>query len=306
DQSYSINGSYQALPRLGLTMQSSYTVNSTLQQALITSGVITNHVPQTYITVNPGVSYALTERLTATLGYTFNLVNSQASQFINSTNQQGNLSLSYPLKDEKTTIGGTVSANETDYADNDITRQILSYLTVGHRFSEVWNINFSGGLAYTSTNNTSVVTSPATSPFYTVTPQLGRQASFQPYFNASATRSWTSTTLSATYQRSQPGSGLGTPVDFNSASLSLSHDFTERLSGSMAGTYTESQPINARGGFETSTYLLSPQLSYKITENLSLIPACSVGLLQEMGKSADIVSASLMLTYSYPFFHYQK
>ncbi len=305
DQNYSINGRYQAFPRLGLTMQGSYIVNSTLQQALTTTGIITNHVPQEYITVGPGISYALTERLTANLGYTFNQATSQSSQFSNFTSQGGNLSLSYPLNNQKTTIGGTVTANETDYVDNDGSRQITGYLTVGHQFSEVWNTSFSGGLTYTSTSNTSVVTSPA-SPFFSLSPQIGRQSSVQPYVNVSASRSWTSTTLSASYQRTQPGSSLGTPVTFNSVSLSLSHSFTERLSGSMSGNYYNSQPINASGGFETSVYQLSSQLSYQITENLSLVPSCSLGLLQEQGKSADIVGATLMLTYSYPYFHYRR
>jgi hypothetical protein len=309
DQNYQINGRYQLFPRLGLTMQTAYSVNSTLQQALTTSGIITSHIPQTYITLGPGISYALTERLTATLGYAFNQANSQDPQFTNYTSQQGNLSLSYPLNNEKTTIGGTVTASETDYANNDVTRQGGIYLSADHKFSEVWRVSFLGGLDYISTNNTSVVSTPVSSPtssLYSLSPQLGRQSSFEPHIDASLTRSWTNTSLSVRYQRTQPPSGLGAPVTFNMVSVSLSHDFNERLSGSMAGTYSSSQPINVSGGFETSLYQLSPQLSYKLTENLSLIPACSFGLLQELGKSANIVGASLMLTYSYPFFHYQK
>jgi hypothetical protein len=202
-----------------------------------------------------------------------------------------------------------VTASETDYANNDVTRQGGIYLSADHKFSEVWRVSFLGGLDYISTNNTSVVSTPVSSPtssLYSLSPQLGRQSSFEPHIDASLTRSWTNTSLSVRYQRTQPPSGLGAPVTFNMVSVSLSHDFNERLSGSMAGTYSSSQPINVSGGFETSLYQLSPQLSYKLTENLSLIPACSFGLLQELGKSANIVGASLMLTYSYPFFHYQK
>ncbi len=305
DQSYQINGGYQLLPRLGFTMQTAYIVNSTLQQALKTTGVITSHVPQSYITLGPGISYALTERLTATMAYAYNQVTSPDPQFTNYNTQQGNLSLSYPLNNGKTTIGGTVTAGETGYANNDVTRQGGIYLSADHKFSEVLGIKLLGGLDYLSTNNTSVVSSPA-SPFFSVSPQLGRQSSFEPHIEVSATRRWTSTSLSLGYQRTQPATGLGTPTTFNSVSLSLSHDFTARLSGSLAGNYYSSQPINASGSFQTSYYQLNPALSYKVTENLSLIPACNLTFLQEQGKSANIVGASLMLAYSYPYLHYQR
>ncbi len=305
DQNYLINGRYQLFPRLGLTMQTGYTVNSTLQQALSTTGVITSHIPQRYITVNPGISYSLTERLTATMSYGFNTQTSSDPTFINSTSHTGTLTLSYPLNNQKTTIGGTVTGNQSDYSNNDTSSQMGIYLNATQQFSEVWSANFSGGIDYTSSNNTSVVTSPV-SPFFSLSPQTGRQSNVSPHINASLSRNWTNSTLTLAFNRTQPASGLGAPVSYNSASVSLSHNFTARLSGSVIGSYSESEPINASGSFATSVYNLGAQLSYLLTENLSLVPGCSAGLLQEQGKSANNLGATLMLTYSYPFIHYQK
>jgi hypothetical protein len=305
DQNYQINGRYQLFPRLGLTLQTGYNVDTTLKQALTTTGVITSRSPVETITVGPGISCGLTERLTASLSYNFNQVNYQGPSFTSYISHSVNLGLAYPLNNEKTTIGGTVAASETDYAtNNDLSRLLGVYLSVDHNFSEVWKVKFLGGVDYIYSNTTFVAVSPVTAPFFTLIPQVGHQSSFEPHLEVSATRSWTSTSLSVAYQRTQPSSGLGAPVSFNNASITLNHTFTERLSGSIAANYYESAPINATGGFATSVYQLSPQLSYSVTENFSLIPACSVGLLQESGRSANIIGASLMLTYSYPYLHY--
>ena len=72
DQNYYIDGRQQLTPRLSLLMKGAYSVDNTLQEELNASGLIIGRTGRQFIEASPGFKYALTERLTATMGYDFN------------------------------------------------------------------------------------------------------------------------------------------------------------------------------------------------------------------------------------------
>ena len=105
DQNFQINGRYQAAPRWNLTLNTAYISDSTLTEELLTSGLIMTRTPRQSIQAAPGVTYALTERLAATVNYNFYKVNYQSPQFQNYTTQQVGL-----------TVGAATQERE-DFAD---------------------------------------------------------------------------------------------------------------------------------------------------------------------------------------------
>ena len=78
DQNFQINGRYQAAPRLNLTLNTAYISDTSLQEEFATSGLIMTRTPRTSIQAGPGMTYALTERLSATVNYNFYKVDYQS------------------------------------------------------------------------------------------------------------------------------------------------------------------------------------------------------------------------------------
>ena len=152
DQNFQINGRYQAAPRLNLTLNTAYISDSTLTEELLTSGLIMTRTPRQSIQAAPGVTYALTERLAATVNYNFYKVNYQSPQFQNYTTQQVGLKLVQQLKNEKTSLIGNILANYTQYPAEDSFRSIGFYLGANHKFSPDWEANLVGGINRTYIN----------------------------------------------------------------------------------------------------------------------------------------------------------
>ncbi len=308
DQNYFINGKYAVAPRLSLNMRAGFIVDSSLQQELITSGFVMTRTPRQSYVLGPGLTYALTERLSATAGYQFNPVHYQDPNFRNYTNQQANLTFAYLLRNEKTALSLNFMGQDTRYTNNDLNQSLQFSLGVNHKFSDVWTITFSGGATESFVDSKFQVLSSPQAPFFVLVPQRRlQQTNLSPYFAIFATRRWAQTTFTAGYVRDQSASGSGSINDTNGLNLALSYDFTERLKGTMAGSYNRGEAVSQRNSFNSSTYQVGPELTYQLTEKLSLSPGYRFSQRQD---STPVRTASnhltwLMLTYAYPI-HYQK
>jgi len=133
-------------------------------------------------------------------------------------------------------------------------------------------------------------------------PVIVHQTSAQPYVNLYVTKRWTNFTLTGGYSRTQSPSGYGTISDNNQFLLTLSHDFTERWSGSLNGYYTLSNQISQTSPYRSSFLSLSPQLSYHLTENLTLSPGYQFSQNDAItsNRIATGQTVWLMLTYVHP------
>ncbi len=147
DQNFQINGRYQATPRVNLSLSTAYISDTSLQEEFATSGLIMTRTPRTSIQAGPGLTYALTERLSATVNYNYNKVDYQAQQFSNYYSQQVGLVLQQQLKNEKTTLIGNFSAQDSRYPSEDNDFKSLGFQLGGtHQFSPDWQVNLLGGI----------------------------------------------------------------------------------------------------------------------------------------------------------------
>ncbi len=308
DQNYQINGSYQAAPRLSLTLNSAYIVDSSLQQEFITSGVIMTRTPRQSILLGPGLTYALTERLSASMGYSFSRVNYTDPQFRDYSTQLVNLRFNYLMKNEKTTLSSVISGTLTQYPGNDLYRSLGTYLGVSHKFSPKWEASLLAGANFSFQSFATQVQDFSSYPFFIlVKTQRQTQTGVSPYIDLSLTRRWTQLALTGGYSRNQSPSAYGGIFDYNGVYLTCSYDFSEKLTGSLRFDYSLSTAASQLSNYENAIYTFTPQVTYRLTEKLSMVPGYSFGRRDDLisGQSGIRHNVWLMLTYTYPL-HYQR
>jgi hypothetical protein len=319
DQNYLINGQHSLTPRFNVFLNTSFISDSTAQQELLASGLAITRTPRLSFVAAPGVTYNLTERLSATFSYNFNKVTYQASQTTQTQNYQPfstqsvNMVYQYLLS-ERTTLSNTTSATETKYTGSTTSdyKSLLFYLGVIHKHSEKWEFNLAGGLNYSYYSSNSQVASFGQFPdFVSVPTQTQSGTNFSPYFNLGATRRWTNLSITGSFSRNQQASGLGYISQVNALVLGMNYLFTEKMTGSLNGSYSLSSQSSNTSQNRNNYYTVGPQLKYQITERLSTLTAYSFSNQNYGGNnisgstSSHVHDISLMLTYSYPM-HYQR
>jgi len=308
DQNYQINGQYKISPRWGLSLKSSYIVDSTLQEELAASGLFMNRTARESIMVGPGITCNLTERLAATVNYNFNKVNYDDPRFRNYSTQQVGLQLNYPLKNEKTVLMANVLARETRYPGSDRVRTLGIYGGGLHKFSEKWEANLVGGINISAIDFQTQVLDTSQFPFFiTVRQARLKKTEVNPYFDISTTRRWTNLNATVGYRRDESPSAYASLSEMNRIYGTVNYHFTEKLSGNLNADYYISSQISEQNNQRNDYFSISPGLNYQVTEKLSLSPAYRFGLRDDLTnhRSATVQAVWLMLTYSYPI-HYQR
>ncbi|MCX5893743.1 MAG: outer membrane beta-barrel protein [Deltaproteobacteria bacterium] len=303
DQNFQINGRYQVAPRCSFSLNTAYISDSSLQEEFLTSGLIMTRTPRQSIQAGPAVTYALTERLAATVNYNFNKVNYQAQQLQNFYSQQAGLRLEQQLKNEKTVLIGNFLAQESQYpAQDNVFRSLGFQLGGTHNFSPDWVVNLLGGINISFMEFQTQVQDQAQSPFFVSVRQVAKvqQTKTSPFVNLSLTRRWTQFSITGGYSRSQNASAQGSVSDNSQVFLTLSYNFTERLSGSLNVNYALANQISNINTQQSDYFNVGPQLSYKLTEELALSPGYSFGLRDDItgGQSAKAQTVFLMMTYT--------
>jgi len=319
DQNYLINGQYSVTPRFQVSLNTSFISDSTAQEELISSGLIITRTPRLSFRVGPGMSYAITERLSAIINYNFNKVtyqplqNTQAQNYQNYTTQSASMVYQY-LWSEKTTISTTFSGTESLYtgSTNSDYKSLLFSLGLQHKYSENWGFNLAGGINYSFYSTNSQIDSFGQFPnFVSVPTQTQKGTNCSPYFSLGATRRWTNLSLTGSFSRNQQASAYGYISQVNALSLAMNYQFTEKLTGSLGGSYSLSSQSSNTTENRNNYYSVGPKLNYQITERLTASSAYTFsnqnyqGNNISGGNSAHVHSISLMLTYAYPI-HYQK
>lgn len=318
DQNYRINGQYRMTPRVNLSLNTSFISDSTAQEEFLTSGLIITRIPRLSFTVSPGMTYNLTERLSASLNYNFYKVDYQPKT-TESQNYQNYFTHSVGstwqyLWDERTTLFSTVSGTLSDYTGSTSSnyKSLLIYLGLNHSYTENLKFNLAAGFNYSYYSTNSQVTNFSQFPFFVLTRTVTRTGTnASPYFSVGASYQWTSNlNLFANFNRNQSASAYGYIAQVNALTLGLGYRFTERLSSSLTGGYTLSNQSFQRGGNQVTSFSINPQLSYRITERLTASAFYRFfnnhyGSSGQSSSSAHIHDVWLMFTYSYPM-HYQR
>ncbi len=304
DQNYQINGRYQVAPRWNLTLQSAYIDDSTLQEEFVTSGTIMTRTPRQSIQAGPGVTYSLTELLAATVNYNFNQVHYQDPRFQNYLSQGVGLKLTQQLKDEKTVLIGNIQAQETSYPAEDALFRLLGFQLGGnHQFSPECQVTLLGGINLWFMDVQTQVLGQPQYPFFSSVRQVKVQSSeVDPFVDLSATRQWTNLSVTGGYSRNQSPSGNGGISDLNRIYGSLKYEFTERLSAGLSAYYSLSDQISNQNSLQSDFFGISPIVTYKLTEQLTISPGYQFGLREQTtggsSYSAKVQTAWLMLTYT--------
>ena len=104
-----------ATPKVNLSLNTSYIVDTTLLQELLASGLVIGRSPRTSFLANPGMTYNITERLSSMINYNFTRVLYQLPQYTDYTTHQIGLTFNYLLRNERTTLTNTNIVRETLY-----------------------------------------------------------------------------------------------------------------------------------------------------------------------------------------------
>ncbi|MFZ5448952.1 MAG: hypothetical protein ACOZFS_09995 [Thermodesulfobacteriota bacterium] len=309
DQNYEINGRYQATPKIGLSLNSSYINDTTLIQELLTSGLVIGRTQRQSFYVGPGVTYNLTERLSATGSYSFNRVLYQAPQYTNYTDHQAGLKFAYLLKNEKTTLISNNIVRETLYGGGNNYKSIGIYVGLLHKFSERFDVNvLSGANINFYSFNTQVLDFSQFPYFVRIKTQRLNSNGVTPYVGASASYRWTNLSLTGGASIDQTPSAYGAIYQVSRVFATLNYDFTERLSGFVSGSFSLSNQSSQILASEYNYYNVSPGLTYQITEKFSTSAGYNYGTsssLTDTGGSAHNHVAYIQFSYKYPI-HYQK
>jgi hypothetical protein len=308
DQNYQINGKYQATPKVNLSLNTSYIVDTTLLQELLASGLVIGRSPRTSILANPGMTYNITERLSSMATYNFTRVLYQAPGLTDYTTHQIGLTFNYLLSNERTTLTSSNIVRETLYPADNTYKTLGIYLGANHKFRENWEFNLLGGMNINKSDFATQVQNFSQFPFFiSVAQQRVVHTKGTPYFNVSTTRRWTNLRATVGFTRDQSPSAYGYVTNFTSLNASLGYDFTERLVGTLGGSYSLSTQASQTDSLNYNYYNVSAQLAYKITEKLSVTPGYQFSQYDNTtaAQSAHAHSAYMMLSYTYPI-HYQK
>ena len=308
DQNYQINGKYQATPKVNLSLNTSYIVDTTLLEELLTSGLVIGRSPRTSFLANPGMTYNITERLSSTVNYNFTRVLYQAPQYIDYTTHQMGLTFNYLLRNERTTLTNNNIVRETLYPGGNSYKTLGIYLGANHKFTENWEFNLLGGMNINKSDFDTQVQDLSQFPYFTsVVQKRVKHTKGTPYFNVSTTRRWTNLSVTAGFSRDQSPSAYGYVTNFTRIYASLGYTFTERLTGTLGGSYSLSSQASQANNLDYNYYTVTALLAYKITEKLSVTPGYRFSQYDDVtgDRSAQAHSAYVMLNYTYPI-HYQK
>jgi hypothetical protein len=309
DQNYQINGRYQVLPRVNLALNTSYIVDTTLFQELLTSGLVMSRTPRQSFMMGPAVTYNLTERLLGTISYNFNRILYQAPQYTDYTTQQAGLNFTYLLKNEKTSLISNNTVAETLYAGGNNYKSLGIYAGVSHRFTERWSGSLMSGANISFYSfNTQVADFSQFPYFIRLKTKRVSSSNVSFSFNGSTSYRWTNLTISAGFSRNQSPSAYGAIYEVNQLIFGLAYNFTERLRGGLSGTYSLSTQSSQSVSSQYNYYNFSPQLTYQITEKFSVSSGYNFQYAANLtagGGSAHNHIAFIQLSYAYPM-HYQR
>jgi hypothetical protein len=308
DQNYQINGKYQATPKVNLSLNTSYIVDTTLLQELLSSGLVIGRSPRTSILANPGMTYNITERLSSTINYNFTRVLYQAPQYTDYTTHQMGLNFNYLLSNERTSLINNNTVRETLYPGGNNYKTLGVYLGANHKFTENWEFNLLGGMNINKSDFGTEVQDFSQFPYFTsVVQKRVKHTKGTPYFNVSTTRRWTNSSLTAGFSRDQTPSAYGYVTNFTRIYASVGYTFTERLTATLGGSFSSSSQASQTNNLDYNYYTVTGLLVYKITEKLSVTPGYRFSQYDDVtgNRSAQAHSAYVMLSYTYPI-HYQK
>jgi hypothetical protein len=308
DQNYQINGRYRLAPRLNLSLNTSFIVDTTLREELLTSGLVMSRTPRQSFMAAPTLTYNITERLRGAVNYNFTRVLYQDPQYIDYTNHQAGLNFTYLLKKERTSLISNNIVRETLYDGGNRFRSLGIYLGGIHKLSERWDASLMSGVNISFFSfNTQVLDYSQAPYFIRVKTKRVESSNVTPYIDVSTNYRWTNLTLGLGFSHDQSASAYGAIYAFNRLNFSCAYNFSERLSAGLKGSYSLSNLSGQSGSSEYNYYDVRPELTYRITERLSVSSGYRYSGRKDItgDRTAHVHMVWLQFSYTYPI-HYQR
>ena len=311
NQYYDLFGQHRVAPRLALTFDGGYTLDSTLYEELFASGFVMNRTRREALRIRPGLIYDLSPRLSLGLNYGYLRVTYQDPQFSPYFTHRVSSNIRYLLGNAKTTLYGTVLGRYTDYHSiGNLYRSLGTYVGLEHKFSEEWFLNLGGGLNFNWYSSQTAVIGTVFDPTFILVPLRATRKTFNvsPYFNIAATRRWPNTDLTVSYNLDQAASSAGTIRQFHRVNAEIARKLTPKLrvglQGSLYYALTTAEEENEN---QRMVFYISPGITYQITDRLSISSAYNYGLRNDIddNRSTDRHRVWVYLAYAYPI-QYKK
>jgi hypothetical protein len=313
-------GGKRTFDRLVLGMQGNYTRDTTLTSELAGTGtgtgLLTNQVRQS-ISINPSISYELSERNLVSLGGGYTEVtyeDTDATGLANYTSQTVNLSDTHQVT-EKDQLTGSLFVSRSDVPEHtqskdgpfttrssSLADNVGAQLAYSHAFSETLKGDVGAGFIVSDlefTQSTLFDGAPIGPP------ATIRETDIGPLFDASITKKFETTTLMGSYGRSVSPSGFGSQSTQDAVRLTATHDLTERLDSGMFFDYVSNE---FQGGQNTNLNSSRDYLRVETRLRYSLSPFWSLAAAyiysrQEFGSTVNAETPEsnagmITLTYS--------
>lgn len=308
NQYYYINGDHKATSRLSLTLASSYITDSTSTAELQSSGAVIGRQIRTALVANPGISYLLTERLSTSLNYGFNMVDYQNLAYNSYKGQTVTHGFDY-LLNEKTTLLSRLTGSYYRYEDTANSIETLGpQIGFIRRYGEKWEVTLLGGLNFSRIKaNVAVLSANNQFGFVQVVqePQISRNMA--PFFTVSTQYRWETGGLNFKYERTQSANAYGSQSQYNNFSLNMNQSLTEKLIFNLTPYFYTNTIPNPGSDYNSLYYGIRPGLTYKLTEKTAIGVNYAFSYRSVTGSTKynyPINDVWFTLNYSYPL-HYQ-
>ena len=271
NQYYYINGNHKATPRLSVSLLSSYISDSTNYAELEASGALISRRLRTAITVNPGVSYLFTERLSTSVGYGFNMVDYQSIAYNNYKTQTFTHGFDY-LLNEKTTLLSRLTGSYNKYDETSNTIVALGpQIGFNHRYEEKWDISLLGGLNLSRTKtNVGVLSADNSLGFAQVKQPEQTSKNVAPFFTVGTNYRWETGALSLNYVRNQSANAYGNQSQYNNFNLNIDKSISDKLKLSLNPYFYTSTISSPGSDYNSKYYGIRPGITYKFTERTDI------------------------------------
>lgn len=304
DQSFTLSGKRQVLPRLGVTFSGSYILDSTLQEELTESGFIITRRPRQSYRLSPGLAYQLTERDTLGLTYSFGQVNYQDPRFRDYTTHRLSLGYGHLMANARTSLRGALAGQAVEYSRGGNRYQTLNLAAgVEHKVAEDFSLTALAGVNLTRLREFTVVRDPGGLRFL----RPGTTVQAGPFVELAVTRRWPRTSLTAGVNRTESPSGGGRLLEYYRGFLGLDHALTERLKAGLDSSIYYSISSREERDYENLLFSFGPQVSYQLTERLTVTSGYRFGYREDLqaDRNTHRHLVWLYLSYSRPW-HWQR
>jgi predicted porin len=264
DQRFALGGSYKATERADVRGDLSYAKDSALYSQLEETGVVTARGDRDRYQFATGFTYATTPYSDVALNWTTQKTEYDPAQLVDYNTDNISLTYQHRLRSQKDTIAVQpyYSRFESDPSD---TESIGVYLGWTRLLSEIMDVRVFAGARRTKTEFT--FTRPTIVPERVTLAE--RDWGWLADIAFSRRGQTYTTTVGFTHDLEQ--SSEGTPLERDRLYVSVTRKLGERLSASLYGSLLLSESDGEFRRTDTTSYNLSPSLSYRLTEDHSLL-----------------------------------